>query len=278
MALKPKIDKGIPELVNIDGLARLTGVPRDELNMRYLSGLIPGADVEGRGVVFRPAIAKDVMANPRPSRAVRDEKIPDLVSSEVAAGLRGISRQRLDVLYREGRIPARLVTDRLLLFRRSVAEGGQVGERTGEPCDDSSFPELVDRTGAGEILGVTVKTLERRYHAGQLPGATYETSNPDRPGLVFRLSVVQEAVGREFVAQPVRDPKIPDLLSSGEAGKILGGNRETARNRYLHGYLAGRPVEGTEGKPQRLVFRPEVVAEHAEWWKTRPGGSTRRRA
>jgi hypothetical protein len=59
-------DSSIFQLVNTEALATLTGFSRPKINTMYLSGLIPGADVEGRGVVFRPQVAPNLQKKPEP--------------------------------------------------------------------------------------------------------------------------------------------------------------------------------------------------------------------
>jgi hypothetical protein len=269
----------IPDLINTAGLAAATGRTRSEISVLFSMGLIPGRQIAEKTTVFRKGpTLKLLQDSSQLNNAVRDEEIPDLVNSEVAAGLRGISRQRLDKLRQEGRIPARVVSPRLVLYRRSVAEGIVTETPVDGPVTDLEIPELVDRVMAAEMLSVVVGTLGDYYRGGLIPGAKYDSGESvrKREAVVFRRAVIEALVkeieelpkGAEspLARRPVDDPKIPELLTSGQAGELLGGNRETARNRYMHGHLPGKEIEGGPGEPKRLVFRREAVEAHRDVW------------
>jgi hypothetical protein len=263
---QPKLDPEIPPLINTVKLATLAGTSRSQVSMLWLSGLIPGAAVEGGEVAFQPKVAKALAKNPSPAKPVRDTEIPDLLTTSAIAAKWGVTRQNVDALYRKGSIPGRKVGGTPLFRAKIVSQRRQLPADVAKLLDDDGndklIPDLVIPQEAADILGLALQTVKLRYNAGQLPGAPYVAEGKFQSGVVFRRSVVEAAIGNEFHAQPTRDEKIPDLVNSGVAGTMLGTNRDGVRHLYLTGVLPGRPIEG-EGAA-RIAYRKDVVQALAD--------------
>lgn len=211
----------------------------------------------------------------------RDPKIPELISTGAAGELLGVTKDAARDLYKTGRL-AGVGVGRNVLFRRSIvasfAKTYATHKRTtsSEPLSadlEKSAPALsaAQQAALAEVTdGGLLTVADQRVIAGlarrdwvkevqvKVDGekrTAWRITKAGREavaaGSVQQPRSILNAVGE--LAEPVRDPNIPDLVTATEAAEIMGITRAAVSKRYVDGKLPGADVGHV------VVFRRALV-------------------
>lgn len=269
------IDRAIPPLWMLQGLAAAADVGRAEVANQYAVGLLPGLQVSSKLVVFREAALEQLRADPHPSRPKKDSRLPELVTTAWVAKRWARSSTAIDRLYGIGKLPG-VVLGGFTLFRRELIEHLDIDELTpgphagappppGKPQADPAIPKLFSREEAARSLELYPAQVRTWFHLGRIPGQVpTSVENASKVPMAFRAETIQR-LDREQVttSTPVRDPDIPDLVNGVQAAAMLGVDVGKVARMRLAGDLPGQLVRGKDGDTTRAVYRRVMVKRRA---------------
>jgi hypothetical protein len=182
-----------------------------------------------------------------------DESIPKLWNIHGLADKSGVARTTVSDLYRAGLLAGFQVNARLAVFREKAIEQLRRDPEPSQPKPDARLPELVTTAWAAQQRGVSMTAIDAKYRAGQLPGISLGRYT------LFRRELVEQGGGTGRPSDPMRDPKIPDLVTREGAAEILGMNPREVLTWYRFGRIPGAQYDLGAGQRSVLVFRESTI-------------------
>ncbi|WP_372672623.1 hypothetical protein [Amycolatopsis kentuckyensis] len=183
-----------------------------------------------------------------------DESIPKLWNIHGLADKSGVARTTVSDLYRAGLLPGFQVNARLAVFRDSALKRLRRNLTPSHPKSDPRLPELVTTAWVAEDCGVSISAIDARYRAGKLPGVSLGRYT------LFRRQLVEQGGGPGDRDDPMRDPKIPDLVTREGAAEILGMNPREVLTWFHFGRIPGAQCDLGAGEGRSvLVFRESTM-------------------
>lgn len=185
-----------------------------------------------------------------------DESIPKLWNLHGLAADVGVAQTTVSDLYRAGRLPGAQVNARLAVFRRNTLELLQRNPKSSRPKPDPRLPELVPTAWVADQRGVSMQAVVALHRRGNLPGISLGRYT------LFRRQLIEAGGGPARRDDPLRDPKIPDLVTSEGAAEILGMNLREVLKWFHFGRIPGAQYDLGEGEGRSvLVFRESTIRQ-----------------